>query len=272
VPEPKANSLAGLRIVVTRAPEQADALTQMLQERGAEVILLPAVAFAPPEDWAALDLAIRGLRSYDWLLLTSQNAVRLFAARCRELGATVSERPSVGCVGPATAAAAREEGFAVVFMAATYRGTALAGELSGNLTGKRVLLPRSDRASRDLPEALRALGAQVDDVVAYRTVSPGPVDACVAAEVREGRADVIVFASPSAVHYVVEEIGADALQALAGRTAFASIGPVTSEALREAGLPEDIGAAKSAAAELAGAIEKWAASRADEPSSKVRSR
>lgn len=266
--------MAGLRIVVTRAPEQADALTRMLRERGAEVILLPAVAFAPPADWAPLDAAIRGLETYDWLLLTSQNAVRFFAERCRELGVTFSsDRPKVGCVGPATADAAQEAGLTVAFTAATYRGTALAGELGAEkLAGRRVLLPRSDRASRDLPEALRGLGAEVDDVVAYRTVSPGRVNPKVAADVREGVVDIIILASPSAVDYVVQEIGGAALQALAGRTAFASIGPVTGEALREAGLREDIGAAKPAAEELVYAMEQWAAERRKESPFKVRSR
>ena len=60
-------------MVVTRAPEQARELIERLQKLGAEVLLLPSVSFAPPDDWGPLDAAIRALDNFDWVLLTSQN-------------------------------------------------------------------------------------------------------------------------------------------------------------------------------------------------------
>ncbi|MCL5286596.1 MAG: uroporphyrinogen-III synthase, partial [Acidobacteria bacterium] len=78
--------LEGKRVVVTRAAGQAGDLVRMLEKNGAKVLLLPSVTFAEVEDKHALDAAILSLFRYDWLLLTSQNAARFFAARCRELG------------------------------------------------------------------------------------------------------------------------------------------------------------------------------------------
>jgi len=76
--------LAGKRVVVTRAAEQAGELVHMLEDNGAQILLVPSVAFADVEDKHLLDAAILSLFRFDWLLLTSQNAVRFFSARCRE--------------------------------------------------------------------------------------------------------------------------------------------------------------------------------------------
>ena len=82
--------LAGLRIVVTRAPEQSRDLTQQLSNLGADVISLPAIAFEEPHDLQPLDAAIQQLANFDWLLFTSSNAARFFARRCRALGFEIS--------------------------------------------------------------------------------------------------------------------------------------------------------------------------------------
>jgi uroporphyrinogen-III synthase len=234
-----AQPLAGLRIVVTRAEEQSRELVSLLRAAGATVLPLPAIEFAEPEDCAPLDAAIRSLASFDWLLFTSANAARFFAARCRSLGIDPA-KPSdsrisfrVGVVGPATSEAATAEGFAINFTAAEFRGETLARELSPHVNGKRVLLPRSNRASNELPAALRASGAQVTDVIAYRTVdvpiesvSPEAFEA-----VHSGNAGVICFFSPSAFHSVESRVGREILR----RTPLAAIGPVTAAAIRAAG-------------------------------------
>ncbi len=257
--------LAGRRVVVTRAPEQAGNLIAQLQKVGAEVLLLPAVSFKDPEDAAPLDRAIRTLGDIHWVLLTSQNAARFFAKRCRALGmlkvnngwavARVSAR--IAAVGPATAEAARKESFSVEYVASQFRGAALAQELSAQLTGKRVLLPRSDRASADLPAALRAVGAEVVDVVAYRTATPEAFDPGVLDSIRRGEVDVITLLSPSALHHLVEELGLEALHRVAGPVAFAAIGPATSAAIREAGLPVEIEAPEATSASLVTAIARY---------------
>lgn len=257
--------LAGKRVVVTRASEQAGDLIHQLEQLGAEVLLLPAVTFTKPQDLAPLDQAIRALASFHWVLFSSQNAVQFFAKRCRELGAmTVSDgwapgpnSPQVAVVGPATAEAARREGLKVDYVARQFRGKALAEELGAQLTGKRVLLPRSDRAGSDLPTALRAEGAEVLDVVAYHTGMPNSFDPGVIEAIRRGQVDVLTLFSPSAFHHLVEELGMETLRRNAGQVVLAAIGTVTAGAVREAGLTVEIEAPEATAAALVAAITRY---------------
>jgi uroporphyrinogen-III synthase len=249
--------LEGRRIVVTRAPEQAGELVAQLRQLGGEVLLLPTVSFGPPENWAPLDEAIRDLSSFDWVFLTSQNAVRYFCERCRELNVkpmASASRPQYASVGPATAKAAEASGIAVARTASQFRGEALARELGAELSGKRVLLPRSNRARPDLPQALRAAGATVVDVIAYRTMPASPADETVLEEMRAGRVEVIAFASPSAFHHLAEELGLDEMRAISGAAAFAAIGPVTAKAIRENGCNVAIEAEESTGEGLVRAI------------------
>ncbi len=257
----KQSPLEGKRVVVTRAPEQAQELVHELESLGAEVFLLPTVGFRETEDTAPLDKVLRELSSFDWILFTSQNAVRFFAKRCRALGLdpgkVQSERLRVAAVGPATAHAAREEGFRVYWIASRFRGEALARELREDVTGKKVLLPRSDRAADELPEALREAGAVVCDVVAYCTVVPEASDGDALARIRGGEADVVTFASPSAFHHFVDLLGADKVPGVAQRVKFAAIGPTTAGAIREAGLPVEIEAAEATSVGLARTIANY---------------
>lgn len=249
--------LVGKRVVVTRAPEQARELIVELEALGAEVLALPTVSFAPPEDWAPPDEALRALGRFDWVILTSQNAVRYFCQRCGELGVPLAGKagkPQYAAVGPATARAAEDNGLRVIHTATGFRGADLAREMAQELTGKCVLLPRSDRARPDLPAALRAAGADVVDVIAYRTLSPAPADGRVMKRVREGAVDVLTFASPSAFHHLSEELGTERLRELAQSVAFAAIGPVTAHTIREVGLPVAIESAESTAGGLVKAM------------------
>jgi uroporphyrinogen III methyltransferase/synthase len=250
--------LEGRTIVLTRAPEQARELREQLEALGADVLLLPAVSFSAPEDTAALDAAIRALDSFDWLVLTSQNAVRFFCRRSEALGVNAAAAQAKGlkiaAVGPATARAAEEFGLRADHVAARSQGAALAEELAPQVKGKRVLLPRSDRARAELPAALRAAGAEVVDVVAYVTRKPEAAEASVATRIVGGEADVVAFASPSAFEHFAEELGMDTLKQLAEHCALAAIGPVTAEAIRAAGLRVEIEAAESTSAGLVNAI------------------
>ncbi len=251
--------LVGKRVVVTRAPEQAGELLRELERLGAEVLLLPMVAFADPIDSAPLDASLRSLGRFDWVLFTSPNAVAFFAQRARTLGldcrALQSPRPMVAAVGRATAQAAEAEGFRVDHVAIQSSGEGLARDLWGSVTGRRILLPRSDRAGRDLPNALAEAGAEVVEVVAYRTVAP-PAESGVLERIRRGEVDVVAFASPSALHHLTEELPGEALQELAGRILLAAIGPTTAAAIRTAGLKVAIETEESTATGLAAAIAR----------------
>jgi uroporphyrinogen III methyltransferase / synthase len=252
--------LTGKRIVVTRAPEQAGELIRELEQMGAEVLILPTVSFAPPSDCQPLDSALRAIGEFDWILLTSQNAVRFLAQRFRELKLDVkslqSRKPSVAAVGPATAQVASEAGFQVDYTAKVRSGENLAQELHASLRNGRVLLPRSDRADDRLPNLLRDAGARVTEVIAYRTAVPKTLDTRIVDRVQRDEVDAIVFASPSAYHNLSDVIGGEQLAELSARVDFAAIGPTTARALRDGGVRVAIEANESSAAGLADAIAK----------------
>ncbi len=250
--------LDGKCIVVTRAVEQSRDLKERLEKLGARVLLLPAVSFSEPADTTDLDRAIRSLETYDWLLFTSANAARFFAGRCRKLGRNLEggDRPRCAAVGPATASAAAAEAFAIDYVAKEFLGVALARELGAALGGKRVLLPRSARAGRDLPDALRAAGAEVTEIVAYHTGGVGAAEPGVIEAIREARVDVVSFFSPSAVENLCAKLGAEVLSRLAARAFLAAVGPVTASALRKAGLRVAIEAPDATDESMTAAIVK----------------
>lgn len=248
-------------MVVTRATEQAHELAHSLEALGADVLLLPTVSFAAVEDSQSLDAALRGLAEFDWILFTSQNAVRFFCLRIHGLGLNVAAlqapRPLVAAVGPATAMAATGEGFRVDTVPKNHSGEALAQELWGAIGDRKVLLPRSDRADDRLPNALREAGAKVTEIVAYRTAAPVSLDPKILKSIRDAEVDAIVFASPSAFRFLAECVGAADLAELSNRVQFAAIGPTTARALREDGARVEIEATESSAAGLADSIAKF---------------
>jgi uroporphyrinogen III methyltransferase / synthase len=257
------SALAGRRIVVTRAPGQSEGLKQHLAKvHGAAVIELPCVEFRELEETGPLDNVIRSLKDYAWILFTSQNAVRFFARRCRtlriEFGAFGDRRPKIGAIGPATAEAAAAEGFSPDFVPPAGTGRSFAGifkecvrgvaglesknpalNFARELTGMKVLIPRSDSASRDhgvadWTEVLREAGAEVTSIVAYRTRMPESLRGPQLDEVLRAGADCFVFASPSAFKNLARSVSADDLRRLASSAAFAAIGPTTAAAIRAA--------------------------------------
>ena len=231
------NVLRGKRVVVTRAAEQSESLVEALKERGAVPVLMPMVAFGPPERPELLDEAIRKGRSYDWMFLTSQNALRAVRERCEALKVEVGEAfegVKIAAVGPVTSDAARNVGLKVEYVAARRQGVGLTEELSEQVRGKRVFLPRSDRANPELVKSLKNLGAEVVEVCAYQTVKPGVAEVINAAGIIEHGAEAVLFFSPSAAHHFEESLGSARFLELSRRSVFAAIGPVTEEALRKA--------------------------------------
>jgi uroporphyrinogen-III synthase len=248
--------LDGKYVVITRVAEQSGELKERLENLGANVLLLPAVSFFGPSDTVHLDRVIAALETFDWVFFTSANAVRFFADRCREVRRDVgaSRMPRYAAVGPATASVAAKAGFTVDYVAQEFHGVALVRELSASLAGKHVLLPRSDRAGIDLPEALKRAGSEVTEIVVYRTGGIGPCEPGVLEAVRDARVDVVSFFSPSAVENLRTELGAEVVSRLGTRAVFAAVGPVTAAALRKAGLPVAIEASEATAESVAAAI------------------
>jgi uroporphyrinogen-III synthase len=259
VPETRVNSLAGKRIVITRAATQNEELARVLSSRGAIPLVLPLVSFADPEDFAALDRAIEGIGQFEWMIVTSAQAVRAIAQRARELQQPLVREGSalkVACVGPVSAAAAEAASLPVKYVAETHNGVALAEELGSRLASARVLLPRSDRANPDLPAALRRYGAEVTEVIAYRTLRPAEQNGHSLKSIVDGEADAILFFSPSAVQHFAELTGTEKFRALAETLAITAVGPVTARALRGAGVLRVVVAADTMAASVIEALEK----------------
>jgi uroporphyrinogen III methyltransferase / synthase len=207
--------LHGRRVLVTRARAQASGLAARLELLGADVVQTPAIRIEPlpfhPPDLAAFDMVV----------VTSQNAVDLLLpADVRPLhGVTVA------AIGPATAQALRAHGIVADVMPAEAVSEALL-EALGDVGGRRVLVATAEGARDVLPDGLRERGAKVDVVHLYRTV-PEAVDA---AAVRA--ADLVTFTSSSTVTSLAAGLGDGGLRGVRA----ASIGPVTSAALREHGV------------------------------------
>lgn len=234
--------LAGKRIVVTRAAEQAPTFSRALSEKGADVIILPCLDFVPPEDCSELDSALLRLSQFDWIAFTSQNAVRFFLQRRREKGRDVSDgrlsAPKFAALGAATAEVARREGLSLDFVAMAARsGTEFVAAFAPVASGTRILLPASDQAGDLIANALRSAGADVTSVVAYRTCMPESLDGPTLARLQREGADVIFFGSPSAFRNFVQMVNEDTRIPLLAATAVGAIGPTTAQAIRDWGFP-----------------------------------
>ncbi len=227
--------LFGQTIVVTRAREQAAALAEPLRELGANVLELPTIEIRPPDDWAALDQAIREIDQYDWLIFTSANGVRYFTARLDEAAKDLRDLKARICaIGPATEASVRALHLKVDLMPEEYVAeSVLAAFAKADLEGKRILLPRAMKARDVIPVELGRRGARVDVVAAYQTVIPAS-SAQRAAEMFEGerKPDWITFTSSSTVTHFAGLFPLDKLRGVR----VASIGPVTSATARELGI------------------------------------
>lgn len=250
--------LDGRRIVVTRAPEQSCELVSTLEEKGANVVLFPLVAFAPPDDWRALDEQLQKLNRFDAILFLSRNAVRYLFQRCRELGVSYDFSASKGLfiatVGHATEGAAMREGLSVNYVAKGHTAESLARELRSLVANRTVLLPRGNLGDSELPDALREVGAYVTEVVAYRTIAPANPDPAILNSIRDAAVDSIVFASPSAYRNLCNLIPPPGLTTISARVQFVAIGPTTARAIRSFGARVAVEAAEPSTAAIAEAL------------------
>jgi uroporphyrinogen III methyltransferase/synthase len=229
--------LANCRIVVTRAPGAGGQLAWELNRLGAEVIEYPVIRFEPPADRRPLDEAIAALGQFDWVVFTSANAVEWFFAALESLGldARAFGGAKVCTIGPATTARLREFGLRSDAQPRQYLTSAIIETLAskGDLSGLKVLCPRSDVAPADLPDALAARGAVVRQVVAYRTLPAGGETDTLLELLRDDQIGWITFTSASIVTNFFAAVGAESLRGKKAR--LASIGPRTSEAIRRLG-------------------------------------
>ncbi len=275
-------------MAVTRPEERADGLAGLLAELGFEPVHCPLIRIAPPEDPEPLDVAALQLvsqsRRWDLILFTSAGAVEALGEALGRRGRSVLPRgPAVAAIGTATAQAVTalgrepdlvpQEFVAEAFLEELVErygtpgagrerkqgdlpGGGAGGPAPGELLGFRVLFPRAEQARDVLPDGLRARGAEVDVVEAYRTLPDRNAGRELAQQVSRGEVDVVTFTSGSTVRAFVE--GAGRGWKVPPGFAAAAIGPVTAEAARRAGLPVQVVAVEHTAKGLARAVAQWA--------------
>jgi uroporphyrinogen-III synthase len=260
---PSAQALRGVRVLITRAQTQAGQLASLLRAQGAAVQEIPSIEIRPPASYAPFDAALKTIRSYDWMVLTSVNGVLALFARMHKLGLGSNDLHGlkIAAIGPATRMAIEHRGLSVDVMPDKYIAEGVVAALREPTRDKRVLLVRAKVARDVLPEELRKSGARVDVVEAYETVVPEASrkrlrDVLMS---RDGRPDVITFTSSSTVKNFVELLGAADPALVLNGIKLASIGPVTSCTMRELKIPVHVEAREFTMEGLVAAIaEKFA--------------
>jgi uroporphyrinogen-III synthase len=231
--------LANKRILVTRAAHQAGKLSEGLRVAGAEPVEVPVLEIQPPANFDLLDSALRNVNSYDWLILSSANAVYALAVRANACGVVLADtKPQVAAVGRATAEAAREGGFTVTLTPKEYVAESLIESLGDLVPGKRILIARAASARDIIPDFLRAAGAVVDVVEAYRNAIPAAAPEQLRAALGSG-IDAATFTSSSSATHLAEVASAAGIGFPFAGVKAISIGPITSATLCELGWPPD---------------------------------
>ncbi len=251
--------LAGRRVAVTRAREQAVELVRELEALGAEVVAAPTIRIARLVDLTALRAALTRDPPYDWIVFTSQNAVHAVCDQLPEwdLAPRDVARAAVAAIGPATAEALVRHGVVPDLVPDRFVAEAVVTSLAarGDVRGKTILLPRAREARDALPDGLRVLGAVVDVIPVYQTICETGDGSGLAAELLAGRIDLVTFTSSSTVRGFVDLVGRPA--AASGRFAAAVIGPVTAGTARELGITVAIEALDYTVPGLVAAIVRY---------------
>jgi uroporphyrinogen III methyltransferase / synthase len=234
--------LFGKRILVTRAREQASGFAEKLEMLGAETVEFPVIKIAPPADYGPLDEALEKLEEYSWVIFTSENGVKSFFRRLNEKAKDIRslKKARLCAIGPKTREALDVRGLLVDYVPSEYRAEAVVKMLQGRLKpGEKVLLPRADIARPHLPQALGEMGAEVNNVTAYRTVRGEGNATLLKDQLKAGAIDMVTFTSSSTVINLLEMLG-DEAEGLLGGLAIAAIGPITAATAADKGLKVNI--------------------------------
>jgi len=232
-------SLRGIRVVVTRSAQQAGYLNKRLENLGAKVVELPMIRIVNADKTPQLLKCIEKLKTYDWIIFTSTNAVVKWWEMVPGTGELLDkEGIRLAAIGPSTAKILKEKGCRPDVLPANFIGEEL-GKSLGVLSRQRCLLPRGDRASNQLPEMLRLKGASVDCATVYRTV-PVATEHPQIEELMRG-VDVVTFTSGSTVENFLKNLDNHPKgRALLTNRLIACIGPVTAGVAAESGLNVEI--------------------------------
>jgi uroporphyrinogen-III synthase len=230
--------LQGWRILTTRASKQSGGLARPLRDLGAEVVEIPTIEIRPPRSYKRLDDALRGIAGYHWLILTSVNGVEPLFARMKKLRMPAAQlgHLQIAAIGPSTRREIEARGLKVAITPEKYIAESVVEALRGQVESRRVLLVRAKVARDILPVELRKAGAHVDVAEAYETRVPAQAKSRLKKLFArpDGRPHVATFTSSSTASNLLALLGNGSRRLLEG-VQLASIGPVTSGTLREAG-------------------------------------
>jgi uroporphyrinogen-III synthase len=246
--------LAGKRVLITRAPHQASELADRLRALGATPILIPTIEIGPPASYAALDAALAALAEFDLVAFTSANAVDAFHQRAEFLGLKPVPR-RIAVVGPSTARAVEVIGLHIDVVPPTFTAESLAQSLLPEASGKHILLVLAEHAPATLSSALTTAGAAVTVTPAYGNRIPATSLAAVTDLFADpaNYPDAVTFTSASTAGNLVALLEAAGLT-LPGSVLRASIGPITSRALADLGMPPHLEAVESTIPALVNAL------------------
>ncbi|MDS1030698.1 uroporphyrinogen-III C-methyltransferase [Bacillota bacterium LX-D] len=231
--------LFGKRIVVTRSREQASALTNCLEQLGAEVVEFPTIEITPPADYSLLDQELENIASYKWIIFTSANGVRAFFKRLRDLKMDIRSLYGINicAIGPKTSEALENYGLCVEYVPEEFVAEAVIAGLQDKITeGDKVLLPRADIARKVLPEALKKIGAEITEVAVYRTVRSENNLPMLLELFENNQIDIITFTSSSTVRNFIETLPQGQKLDLLNKPKIACIGPITAQTAKDFGL------------------------------------
>ncbi len=244
--------LAGRCVVITRPRDQSAQLREQLEQLGARVVSFPTIKIVAARDASPLEAALERIHQYDWILLTSVNAVDAVAHTMKTDVAEALSAIRIAVVGEATNRSLTDLGLQADFVPSKFNMATLCSELirEANVDGQRFLHPCGDLADAEGPQPLRDAGAIVDTIEAYRTIPDESADAdALRRSLAADEIDAIVFASPSAVRAFFNMI---APQSVSQRIGLISIGPKTTQALKKAA-PDRVTEARQA--EVEGLVE-----------------
>jgi uroporphyrinogen III methyltransferase/synthase len=230
--------LFGRRIVITRPRAQAGRFAELLEQHGAEVLQFPTIETVPLESYEKLDAALANLSQYHWVIFTSVNGVQYFFARLRARQQDIRSlgNARIATIGPETARAVEALHLRVEAIPEEYRAEALVTVL-GEVKDQRILLPRAAVARAVLPDELRTLGAQVDEIAVYQTIRPRTEKTEeLRGLLKEGKIDLVTFTSSSTVRNFIAMFPEEAPPVILEKTRLGCIGPITADTAREFGL------------------------------------
>ncbi|MCS6976602.1 MAG: uroporphyrinogen-III C-methyltransferase [Gemmatales bacterium] len=252
--------LFGVSVIVTRPRHQAAEMIRRFEQLGARVFHQPVVEIGPPPDPTAVDAALDRLHEFDWLVFTSANGVSAFLDRLLQRGQDLRRLGGLrlAAIGSQTAAALERYHLRPDYTPEEFTSESLASGLVAHVRQKRVLLARADRGRETLLETLREL-CSVQQVAAYSQRDVESLEPHVAEILRSQEAIVVTLTSSNIARGFLRMIGPELRAAVGKRIHLASISPVTSAAIREAGCPVSAEAKKYTSEGLIEAVVEWAA-------------